>query len=266
MDSKTFTPIAIVVAGLLIAGAILWATTQQNPDDIKTDDIAHDPSRISALVDSAGSTDRTLGNPDAPITLIEYSDTECPFCQRYHETVVELMEKYGPEGTVAWEYRYAPLQSHRKAAPAAEALECIREIGGSKAFWIGLDTIMAVSPGNDRFDLAQLPAIAELAGADRDEFQVCVDSDRYKEDVQNSLQQSFADGLTGTPFSIVEVTEALSPETQGNIEQFDDEIASQQDIFTINADGTRIAFSGALTFDMLDQLMRIIQGEQPQAE
>ena len=118
-----------------------------------------------------------LGNPGAPVKLVEFSDFECPFCKRFHLTMKRLMNEYGEDGKVAWVYRHFPLVSlHSKARREAQAAECASELGGNEAFWAYSDRLFEVAPSNNRLDLALLPRIAQLIGLDRAKFEACLAS------------------------------------------------------------------------------------------
>jgi protein-disulfide isomerase len=81
----------------------------------------------------SATRDHILGNPNAPISLIEYSDYECPFCKRFHETAQEIMKAY--DGKINWVYRHFPLPFHNPGAEKeAEASECVNELGRNDAF------------------------------------------------------------------------------------------------------------------------------------
>ena len=129
--------------------------------------------RVKAMIDSAlaGSPadatnidippitekDRLYGNPNAEIKIVEYSDTECPFCKQFDATLNAIMAQYKDGGKVAWIYRYFPLDGlHLKARHEAEALECAFEIGGNDKFWEYKTEIFKVTPGNDGLDPALL--------------------------------------------------------------------------------------------------------------
>lgn len=144
-------------------------------------------------------SDHILGNPQARFSLIEYSDTECPFCKRFHSTAHQLVKEYN--GQVNWVYRHFPLESHNPGAQKqAEAAECAAELGGNEAFWRYIDAIFArTSSGGTGFPLDQLVPLAAELGLDKQAFQSCLDSERYRAKVQQQLQEGIAAGVTGTP-------------------------------------------------------------------
>jgi protein-disulfide isomerase len=97
-------------------------------------------ARTSPIYNAEGRTDEdhARGAANAPVTIIEYSDLDCPFCQRLHPTLLTIMQEY--EGEVAWVYRHLPLeQLHPNAPLLAEASECVAELGGNEAFWKFVD-------------------------------------------------------------------------------------------------------------------------------
>ncbi len=152
--------------------------------------------------------DHILGNPDAPVKLVEFSDFECPFCKRFHLTMKRLMNEYGEDGKVAWVYRHFPLDSlHSKARKDAQATECANELGGNEAFWAYSDRLFEVTPSNNRLDLAVLPRIAQEIGLDRAKFEACIEGDsrggKYAAHIEADVQDAVASGGTGTPFSLV---------------------------------------------------------------
>jgi protein-disulfide isomerase len=88
--------------------------------------------------------DHVRGKKDAQVLLIEYSDFQCPYCQRFHSTTLQILKDYANE--VGFVYRHFPLdQLHPYARPAAEASECIKEIGGEDAFWKFADMAFGTS-------------------------------------------------------------------------------------------------------------------------
>lgn len=200
--SKTFIPIAIVVAGLVIAGAVFYSG--KDKDEQKTTDT--DTSTEEVSVSPVSEKDHILGSPDAEIFVVEYSDYECPFCVRFHPTMEQIMSEYGDSGKVAWVYRHFPLdQIHKDARPSAEASECVAELSGNVAFWNYSKKLFDNSPGS--LSSENLLANALGVGVDETAFNECLESGRHAETVENFYQDGLAiaeaDPQFGTPYSIV---------------------------------------------------------------
>lgn len=147
-------------------------------------------------------TDWIKGDKNAKITVVEFSDLECPFCKRFHSTMQQVVDTY--DGQVNWVYRHFPLSSlHSKAPNEAQAAECAGELGGNDGFWKFVDRLFEITPANNGLDPAQLPEIAKYAGLDVDKFQTCLDSGKYAKKIQEQAQQAQAAGAKGTPYSVI---------------------------------------------------------------
>ncbi|MCG6875284.1 MAG: DsbA family protein [Betaproteobacteria bacterium] len=147
--------------------------------------------------------DHIRGNPDAPVSLIEYSDFECPFCKRFHPTAKQIVAAY--DGKVNWVYRHFPLDFHNPAAQReAEAAECAAELGGNEAFWRYTDLVYERTASNGKgVAEGDLAAIAASIGLDRAKFAACVKSGRTRERVKEDLDEGTAIGINGTPGNIL---------------------------------------------------------------
>lgn len=198
--NKLTVPAAIIVAGFLIAGAIyLTQGGAASPSGTAT----NTPEK-EIKMRPVGDSDHILGNPNADIIIVEYSDTECPFCKQFHKTLETIMDEYGKDGKVAWVYRHFPLaQLHSKAPHEAEALECASEVGGKSAFWDYANKIYEVTPSNDGLDPAMLYTIADGLKLDHKAFATCLESGKYKAKVQADYDDAVASGGQGTPHSII---------------------------------------------------------------
>ena len=199
-------PIAEVIAGILIAGAVIYgggkaptAGTANQPQQ----QVAQQTGDLEKMT-PISSSDHIRGNPDALVKIVEYSDTECPFCKRFHTTMKEVMDEYGKDGKVAWVYRHFPLdQLHSKARKEAVALECANEQGGNDKFWSYADRLYEVTPANNGLDTAELPKIAQYVGLDVAKFNTCLASTKYDKHIEDEVQNAQATGGNGTPWSIV---------------------------------------------------------------
>ena len=157
--------------------------------------------------------DHIYGSPDALVSLIEYSDFECPFCKRFHPNPKVLVD--GSEGQVNWIYRHFPLEFHNPLAQLeAEASECASEQGGNDAFWQYADLIYerTNSNGNGLSPDALVPMAQEI-GLDEKAFDACLESGRMRTRVQEDVVEGGKIGISGTPGNIIinnETGEAIS--------------------------------------------------------
>lgn len=200
-ENKINTPGAIIIAGIIIAVAIFLTSGKFTA---KKDDSAGNraPSPQEIAVSPVSDKDHLLGNPQAKIVVIEFSDTECPFCKAFHPTMKKIVADYN--GQVSWVYRHFPIDTlHKKARKEAEATECASESGGNAMFWQYLDKIFELTPSNDGLDPAELPKIAETVGLDVVKFNACLASGKHKNFVESQYQDGIKAGVTGTPTSVV---------------------------------------------------------------
>lgn len=200
-------PVAVIIAGALIAGAVIYSggksdTTRGNV--AQQPQVAQQQTGDLEKMTPVSSKDHIRGNPNAPVKIVEYSDTECPFCKRFHTTMNEVMNEYGKDGKVAWVYRHFPLdQLHPKARKEAVAMECANEQGGNDKFWAYADRLYEVTPANNGLDPAELPKIAQYVGLDTGKFNTCLASTKYDQHIEDEVQNAQATGGNGTPWSIV---------------------------------------------------------------
>ncbi len=141
-------------------------------------------------------TDHIVGNKNAKVTIVEYSDFECPFCGRFHPTIKEALAKYGKDIRVV--YRHFPLTSiHPQAQPAAEASECAAEQG---KFWEFADKLFA---NQGALNDAYYKSAARELGLNGSKFDSCVSSRKYQAKVEADIASGNAAGVQGTPHSII---------------------------------------------------------------
>lgn len=146
-------------------------------------------------LEPVGEDDHVRGNADADVLIVTYSDIECPYCGRFHETMFQLMDEYGDE--VRWAFRHFPLSFHPNAVPAANAAECGGEQG---KFWEYMDELFE----NQASLAADLYGdIAGDLGLDKSKFEDCVASGKYSAKVSGDIASGRAAGVTGTPGSII---------------------------------------------------------------
>lgn len=146
--------------------------------------------------------DHIRGDVNAPVVIVEYSDTECPFCKQFHNTMKQIVAEY--EGSVAWVYRHFPLdQLHAKARNEAHATECAADQGGNDAFWAYTDQVYERTNSNDSLPESELAVIAGDIGLSVGEFNDCMESNKFAQKVEAMYQDAIAAGGRGTPYSVV---------------------------------------------------------------
>lgn len=193
-------PAAIIIAALLIAGAIYL--NGKNPAPVNPS--GNTPEEKEIVFRAVNETDHVRGNPNAKILLVEYSDYDCPFCKQFHDTLNQVMKEYGESAKVGWVYRHLPLeQLHPNAPKIAEAAECVADIGGNDAFWKFTDRVFQEKTVQDFTEMSRLAEYASDAGADKNEFELCLNSGKMKEKVEASMAEALAAGARGTPHTFV---------------------------------------------------------------
>lgn len=148
----------------------------------------------TARLDVSIDDDTIKGDKNAPVTIIEFSDFECPFCTRFYKnTLPQLEEEYIKTGKVKFVYRDFPLSFHANAQKAAEAAECAAE---QNKFWEMHDKLFeeGVKGGVDSFK-----QFASELGLDTAEFNDCLDSDKMTSEVKKDFADGQKAGVSGTP-------------------------------------------------------------------
>lgn len=203
--------IAVGIAGFF-AGMYF---SNSNTDIISKSEFENAISRIEAKIDNMDASpnipepvkislddDPIRGDKDAPITILEFSDFQCPFCARFHiQTLPMLLETYIDTGKVNLVYRDFPIQSsHPNALPAAVAAECADDqdkywqyhdmLFENQRSWSGLEITQAVS---------MFKQYANELGLEQESFDNCLDTGKHLDEVRKDLDDGRAYEVTGTP-------------------------------------------------------------------
>jgi len=222
-NSNMMIPGAIIFAGVIISGAVIYSSGSAGPG--KAGAVAAGYGAQNGVIENVKPVtedDHIRGSIDATVMVVEFSDLQCPFCQRFHVTMKQVIEDY--DGQVAWVYRHFPLKSiHARATGEAEASECAAELGGNDAFWAFVDGIFEAEPN---ISLEDLPQIAESVGIDGENLKSCLEEGRYKDAVQADVEDGLNSGGQGTPYGIV-----------------------------IAADGTKFVIPGALPLESVKEII-----------
>jgi len=215
MKYTKFAKIAALAAGLLLP-----LSAQQQNDGIskqQADDILNELRLIRQLLEKQAQqrvqgpapeqpvrakvnleTAQMMGQKEAPMTIIEFTDYQCPFCQRFHVTTfAELKKNYIDTGKVRFYSRDLPLDFHPNAMRAAQAARCASE---QKQFWT-LREVMSSNP--DKLDLDHIMGFASDLKMDLNAFRSCIASEKYKAQVQADVMEAMRIGASGTPAFVI---------------------------------------------------------------
>ena len=209
---KLVVPVSIVIAGGLIATAIYFTNSAPAASaKPSVSDLAK--SKPEIVVAPVTDADHIQGSKDAKIVVVEYSDTECPFCKRHHQTLTQIFNDYKANNQVAWVYRHFPLDIHQKSPKEAEATECANELGGNTKFWEYVDMVYNVTTSNDGLDASLLPEFAEKIGLDKAAFTTCLNSGKYAAKINEAKNAGLQAGARGTPYTVLLVKNGSKVDT-----------------------------------------------------
>src|SRR3990167_8699836 len=200
-------PGSIIIAGALIAGALYMGGGIEGSTNPANTGKTNTGGNVN--ISQVTARDHILGDPSAPIKIVEFSDLDCPFCKAFHVTMKAVMDEYGKDGQVAWIYRNLPLDSlHPNARKKAVSAECVADIGGNTAYWNYIDKVIA-SSGN--LDLTLLPKFAGEVGVNVTAFNTCLNSGSMDERIKADEADAFAAGARGTPYSVIITKDKSAP-------------------------------------------------------
>ena len=194
-------PASIVAAGAIIAVAVIYTggvRAVRAPADSSPNSGNQAAAVAGGTRAAAEDGDPFLGNPDAPVTMIEFSDFQCPFCGKFfREVEARIIEKYVKSGKLRFVYRdFAFLGPESEWAGVAA--ECANEQG---KFWQYHDYIFKNQQGENQgaFSKDNLKRFSRELGLDASKFNSCLDTDKYLDEVKKDSSDGRASGVTGTP-------------------------------------------------------------------
>ena len=150
------------------------------------------------------SIDHTRGNLHATVTIIEYSDFECPTCQYFQPTIHHILHAYAND--VRWVIRPYPLPQHVNAEKEAEAAECIASLGGNAAYWKFSELLFSkevVTQDGTGIPLSKLVGLASVVGVDKKRFSACLNGGKFYKSVQESIADAVRGGINVLPSTII---------------------------------------------------------------
>ncbi|PIR55219.1 disulfide bond formation protein DsbA [Candidatus Peregrinibacteria bacterium CG10_big_fil_rev_8_21_14_0_10_36_19] len=165
---------------------------------------AQPQQRPSVNAEDFVDDDAFMGDANAPVTIVEFSDFQCPFCKRFADgAFAQLKSEYIDTGKVKLVFRDFPLSFHPAALPASLAAECAREQGGDEAYFKLHDYIFANQdsiPGNlTEASEYYASAVKGMGVKDTATFKACVIDQKYQAEVEKDLQDGQEAGISGTP-------------------------------------------------------------------
>jgi protein-disulfide isomerase len=224
-ENKTI--ITIIIAAVLVAGSLIFLGLRLGNDSGSSNQLSfaeqledyqkqQEQVQIEAQAEQEkqaaeqaknvippNDDDHILGDRDALISIIEYSDFECPFCKRFSPTPKQALD--ANPGEVNHIFRHFPLGFHNPlATQQALASECVADIGGNDKFWQYHDLIFETTDsGGKGIEFSELTTLATEVGVNTTEFQACLDSEKFLADVQADMKSGVDAGVTGTPGNII---------------------------------------------------------------
>jgi protein-disulfide isomerase len=176
--------------------------------------------RINVNLGSAGHP--TLGPKDAPVTVIEFADFQCPFCKRSEDAVQAIHKKYGDQ--IQLVFMDFPLSFHPHAMPAANAARCANAQG---KFWEYHDALFA---DQSKLEPADLKATAKKLGLNTAKFNACFDKNQYSAAIDKDLAEGHRLNVSGTPTFFIDGREVVGAQpTESFTSIIDQELAKNGD-------------------------------------
>ena len=208
-STNKFLVIALIIAAFFLGSLTTKvATLEKNAApsvadaDVKQPGKANPSPVASKKPKAVSASDHIRGNKNAKITLITYSDYECPFCKNFEPTIKQLLDTYGDK--IRLVFRHYPLPFHANAQKEAEASECAAQLGGNDVFWKYSDAIFEKTTSNGTgFPLDNLGPLAAELGMNQQQFQSCLDSGKYEKLVKDSIAEGQGAGVQGTPSTFI---------------------------------------------------------------
>jgi protein-disulfide isomerase len=218
IKKTTFNGLIIIII-ITIGIAAFFAgsyTTNLNSDEILQEEFKNEIAKLelkiiekqlpmeqpSIPIKISIDNDPIIGNTNAPITIIEFSDFQCPFCARFHvETLPLIMNEYINDGQVKLVFRDFPIQSlHPNALPASVAAECANEQGKFKKMHdILFENQNEWNNKNADNVIISFNQYALEIGLEEEKFDSCLKNGKYVEEIQKDLDDGRAYGISGTP-------------------------------------------------------------------
>lgn len=226
-------PMAILVAAAMVSGSVLYVgsggqaagllPSAQQPADQQPDAAAptiKDPSSLFT------ADDPMIGNPKAKVTIVEFGDFQCPFCRQFwNDTYGQLKKDYIDTGKVRFVTRAFPLSFHPAARPAALASLCAQEQG---KFWEFRDKVFGEQEKQGQqtitFGIPEIKSWVSTIGMNNQQFNSCLDSQKYASKVDADTAAGTTAGVSGTPSFFINGQQIVGAQPYSSFKQIIDKL------------------------------------------
>lgn len=201
---KLLIPMSIVLAGVIIAATIFLTNKDKTPQVEGTNDGGNVAQEEFPAAETVIADAPYIGNiKTAKVAIVEYTDYQCPYCQRHdQETKSDIVKNYVDTGKAIYVFREFPLDFHGQIAiDSANAALCVNEIAGIEKFVEYHSQVFLVASKDE------LTTKAQALGVDMNKFNTCVSENRYQANIDKGLADGASAGVTGTPGFVVGVLE-----------------------------------------------------------
>ncbi len=198
---KHFLPLSILIAAVLISGSVLFANGKLGGKGgapiVGNNGPQQKPGALVKVMINAD--DHTLGNKDAPVTVVEFADFRCPFCERFfQQTESQILKDYVSTGKARYIFKHYAFLG-QQSTWASEAAECAAEQGKFWEYHNWLFSNQASESDLAYYSKANLIKYAGKVGLDTNQFSSCLNADKYAKRVADDMAEGQKDGVTGTP-------------------------------------------------------------------
>ncbi|MBU0576107.1 thioredoxin domain-containing protein [Patescibacteria group bacterium] len=175
------------------------AANADNPTPTVQPNAQNEPSQeVLSKMPQISDQDHKRGAKNPKIYLVEYSDYECPYCEKFHLVMEQIIAEYGDQ--VSWVYRHYPLAFHPNARPAAQTAECVADLAGDDAFWSFSDAVFAQNKKlGGKLSPEAIDEAVKASGADMAAVKDCAGSSKAADIVTAQMEGGAAAGINGTP-------------------------------------------------------------------
>lgn len=254
MQNDKLIPISIVIAVIIVLFSFIQVT-DVSFNFLKKNQEANSEKIYISKVDPE---EPVLGNPEASVIFIEYSDTECPFSLAFAKEREKIISLYAEAGQIAWVYRSLPLINDASFKKGL-ALECVAEENKNHIFWNYLLDIQdknIFDPKDNSVSVEMLLEPLERDGILNDNLIDCIKDERYTDKLTNNIKEAVDSGAERTPFTVILHSNNIS---QSKEEKIKNEVVNlPEEILKIIPDSGQIILNGKIPFENLKNIVDIL--------